>query len=176
MNVATVPVNGTPSTAARPALPAMTTLALVTRAVLAALTTLTLVLPNFTISTPGPVFNVPQLAFAGVVSLVIYGVFVFVQTVRHRDYFLAEGQDGDNGHAMPSRGAAVLSAVLLLVTLVAVGPVRALVALGWPAKHLGDRRGFSSRTNWFMTSPEIALASPVRVSTRDTVRALYDEL
>ena len=86
-------------------------------AVLAALTTLTLVLPNFTISTPGPVFNVPQLAFAGVVSLVLYSVFVFVQTVRHRDYFLTPGE---HTHTVPSGWTTALSAVLLLVTLVAV--------------------------------------------------------
>jgi Ca2+:H+ antiporter len=57
-------------------------------AVLAALTVLSLVLPNMTTSTPGPVFTVPQLVFSGVASLVLYGSFVFVQTVRHRDYFL----------------------------------------------------------------------------------------
>ena len=53
-------------------------------AVLAALTTLTLVIPN-TIGPPGPFFSTPQLIFAGAVSLVLYGSFVFVQTVRHRD-------------------------------------------------------------------------------------------
>jgi Ca2+:H+ antiporter len=57
-------------------------------AVMVALVTLSLVLPTFTTSTPGPTFSGAQLAFAGVVSLVMYGVFVFVQTVRHRDYFL----------------------------------------------------------------------------------------
>ncbi|MFC0624853.1 calcium:proton antiporter [Kribbella deserti] len=57
-------------------------------AVMTALVTLSLVLPTFTTSTPGPTFSSAQLAFAGVSSLVMYGVFVFVQTVRHRDYFL----------------------------------------------------------------------------------------
>src|SRR6185437_6897564 len=56
-------------------------------AVLASLSVLTLVMPNFT-SAAGPVLTPSQLAFAGVSSLVLYGVFVFVQTVRHRDYFL----------------------------------------------------------------------------------------
>ncbi len=89
-------------------------------AVLAALTTLTLVLPNFTTSVPGPVFNVAQLAFAGVVSLVLYGVFVFVQTVRHRDFFLPPSGDEDVHAPLPSARSALLSAVLLLLTLVAV--------------------------------------------------------
>ena len=52
------------------------------------LATLCLVLPTFTTSSPGPTFARPQLAFAAIVSVVLYGVFVFVQTVRHRDYFL----------------------------------------------------------------------------------------
>ena len=60
-------------------------------AVLAALTTLTLILPNLTTTTPGPVFSTSQLVFAGVISLVLYGSFVFIQTVRHRDYFLPAG-------------------------------------------------------------------------------------
>src|SRR5215510_4732777 len=58
-------------------------------AVLAALTTLTLILPNVSASAPGPLFSTPQLIFAGIVSLVLYVSFVFVQTVRHRDYFLS---------------------------------------------------------------------------------------
>lgn len=87
-------------------------------AVLAALTTLTLVLPNFTVSTPGPVFTTSQLAFVGVVSLVLYGVFVFVQTVRHPGYFLSDETDAHA--ASPTTGAAIASAMLLIVALIAV--------------------------------------------------------
>src|SRR5207342_2965922 len=57
-------------------------------AVLAALTILTLVMPNVATTVPGPLFSTSQLVFAGAVSLLLYGSFVFVQTVRHRDYFL----------------------------------------------------------------------------------------
>ena len=88
-------------------------------AVLAALTVLTLVLPNATTSTPGPVFSPAQLGFVGVVSLVLYGVFLFVQTVRHPDDFLRAGEADGHGEA-PSTRAAVVSAVLLVVALVAV--------------------------------------------------------
>ncbi|MFZ9667473.1 MAG: calcium:proton antiporter [Steroidobacteraceae bacterium] len=59
-------------------------------ATLSALAVLTLVLPNFTISASGGAYSNPQLAFVGFVSLVLYGAFVFVQTIRHRDYFLDE--------------------------------------------------------------------------------------
>ena len=63
-------------------------------AVLAALVTLSLVLPNFTTSVVGPAFSPSQLAFAGTASLVLYGVFIFVQAVRHRDYFLPDPKTG----------------------------------------------------------------------------------
>lgn len=90
-------------------------------AVLAALTTLTLVLPSFTASAPGPAFSAPQLAFAGIVSLVLYGSFVFVQTVRHRDYFLPPDGGAEDTHAPPPPNAvAVLSMALLVAALIAV--------------------------------------------------------
>jgi Ca2+:H+ antiporter len=90
-------------------------------AVLATLTTLTLVLPNFTISTSGPTLSRSQLAFAGVVSLVLYAVFVLVQTVRHRDYFLPAHSATADAHAeRPSTALAWTSLGLLMVALVAV--------------------------------------------------------
>jgi Ca2+:H+ antiporter len=90
-------------------------------AVLAALTTLTMILPNFATSAPGPLFTTSQLIFAGVVSLALYCAFVFVQTVRHRDYFLSMGHDGEDSHApLPSNATTLLSTGILLVALVAV--------------------------------------------------------
>jgi Ca2+:H+ antiporter len=100
-------------------------------AVLVTLVTLSLVLPTFTTSSAGPTFSGVQLAFAGVASLVMYGVFVFVQTVRHRDYFLPVGavdkatdeaaDDSEDVHApAPSRRTALASLGLLVGCLVAV--------------------------------------------------------
>jgi Ca2+:H+ antiporter len=90
-------------------------------AVLAALTTLTLILPNVATTAPGPFFSKSQLIFEGMVSLVLYGAFVFIQTVRHRDYFLMAESGGEDVHALPpSTRAAAFSAILLLISLVAV--------------------------------------------------------
>lgn len=93
-------------------------------AVLVALSTLTLVLPSVTTSTPGPTFSPAQLGFAGVVSLALYGAFVFVQTVRHRDYFLpaAVASAGkDDSHADPPSTAVAWGSVgLLMACLLAV--------------------------------------------------------
>jgi Ca2+:H+ antiporter len=79
------------------------------------------VLPNFATSTPGPTFSNSQLVFAGMASLVLYGSFVFVQTVRHRDYFLPPGavDAGDHANA-PSGRTALASLGFLLVALVDV--------------------------------------------------------
>jgi Ca2+:H+ antiporter len=94
-------------------------------AAVAALTTLSLALPTFTTSSPGPTFSTAQLTFAAIASIGVYGLFVFVQTVRHRDFFLPPGgspaaADPDEHAVAPSDRAAVNSLVLLLVALVAV--------------------------------------------------------
>jgi Ca2+:H+ antiporter len=90
-------------------------------AILAALTTFTMVLPNVATTAPGPLFSTSQLVFSGIVSLVLYGSFVFIQTVRHRDYFLAVEREDEEAHAAPpSNATAVVSTGLLLAALVAV--------------------------------------------------------
>ncbi len=90
-------------------------------AVLAALTVLTLILPNVTTSAPAPFFSTPQLLFASAVSLILYGSFVFMQTVTHRDYFILVESGGEDVHAPPPSGrTALASAWLLLASLVAV--------------------------------------------------------
>jgi Ca2+:H+ antiporter len=91
-------------------------------AALVSLATLSLVLPTFTTSSPEGTYTVSQLVFVGSSSLALWAVFVFVQTVRHRDYFLPSGADADEAtHAPPpSRGQSWISFGLLLVALAAV--------------------------------------------------------
>ncbi|MGO4256716.1 calcium:proton antiporter [Marmoricola sp. RAF53] len=80
----------------------------------------TLVLPRFSTSAPGPEFTAAQLAFAATASLALYGLFVFTQTVRHREFYLSEGEaDSDDGHEVVAADA-WWSLGLLLVSLVAV--------------------------------------------------------
>ena len=94
---------------------------------IAAVATFSLILPTFTTSTTGPTLTPPQLAFAASAALVIYLVFVLVQTVRHRDYFLPD-ESTDTGGGLqesdhvrpPSNATALSSLVLLLIALVAV--------------------------------------------------------
>lgn len=88
-------------------------------ATLAAISVLTLVLPNYTTTALGPVYSTSQLTFIAVVSLVLYGTFVMIQTVKHRDYFLPVESVADEAvHAQPpTNKMAMLSAALLLVCL-----------------------------------------------------------
>ncbi|MFD9265530.1 calcium:proton antiporter [Streptomyces goshikiensis] len=82
-------------------------------ATVATLAVLSLVLPTFTTSKPGPEFSTAQLAFAAVASLSLYGVFIAVQTVRHRDYFLpvdtGAGRSRPAGAASPSEAATAMA-------------------------------------------------------------------
>jgi Ca2+:H+ antiporter len=56
--------------------------------VIMALAVLGLVLPNFTTSTSDPTFSTEQGIFFAAVSLLLYAVFLLIQTLRHRGYFL----------------------------------------------------------------------------------------
>ncbi len=90
--------------------------------VLATLATLVLVLPTFTTTTPGPTLAPSQLVFTGAVSLALYAVFVFVQTVRHREYFqpVETAGSAELRVELPSTVAAWTSSALLMASLVSV--------------------------------------------------------
>lgn len=91
-------------------------------AALATLAVLVLVMPVFTRSSGPGTYTEPQLAFVGLSAFVLWCVFVFFQTVRHRDYFLPPGRaDDESVHAPPpSAGTAWASFGLLLASLVGV--------------------------------------------------------
>lgn len=91
-------------------------------AALVVLCTISLVMPVFTTSSPEGTYTPSQLAFVGGVSIALWAVFVFVQTVRHRDFFLpaADAADETQHAPPPSAGQAWASAALLPVSLVVV--------------------------------------------------------
>nr|WP_294529856.1 hypothetical protein [uncultured Rhodopila sp.] len=116
--------------------------------VLGVLATIALVLPNYALAQPGPFYAPVQLIIVGLTSLALYGVFVFVQTVRHLDYFQVPVGEGpaETAHRVPSNKMTALSAMLLLLALICVvllaktlSPAldRAVANAGLPATVVG---------------------------------------
>jgi Ca2+:H+ antiporter len=70
-------------------------------AVIVPLAVLCMVLPNFTTATPGPVLSGLQAAFLIVMSLALYGVFLAIQNLRHRAYFVAPDSPESGGAPHP---------------------------------------------------------------------------
>jgi Ca2+:H+ antiporter len=87
--------------------------------VLTVLATITLILPNYTLTTPGPVYSASQLGFVSAITILLYGVFLYTQTVRHRDYFVSHSTD-DLDHGLVSNRMLFISTGLLLVSLLGV--------------------------------------------------------
>lgn len=88
--------------------------------VLSVLATITLIMPNYSLTTPGPVYSTVQLGFVSTVTILLYGVFLYTQTVRHRDYFVADAAAAAHEGPQASNRMILLSVGLLLVSLLAV--------------------------------------------------------
>jgi Ca2+:H+ antiporter len=87
--------------------------------ILVTISVVTLILPNFTTSVPGPFYSKQQLLFVAIVTLVLYGIFILVQNVRHRDHFLSS-EEKDATIETPTTMVAGLSVLLLILCLGAV--------------------------------------------------------
>ena len=87
--------------------------------VLIVLATITLVLPNYTLAEPGPVYSVGQLEFVSGMTILLYLVFLYTQTMRHRNYFTF-GEEEDEKAGVISGRMLWLSVALLLLSLFAV--------------------------------------------------------
>jgi Ca2+:H+ antiporter len=101
-------------------------------ATVATLATLSMVLPSFTTSRTGPEFSPGQLAFAALASLALYGLFVLVQTGRHRDYFLPVTVAGvvvdeeEHAHPPTNRDALISVGLQVLALVAVVGDAKAV--------------------------------------------------
>lgn len=89
-------------------------------AVIIPMCVLGLVLPNFTVAAPGPVFSPLQAAFFIVMSVVLYGVFLAIQNLRHREYFIDRSATAAEAPAHGEAQPTAVHAVLLLLYLAAV--------------------------------------------------------
>jgi Ca2+:H+ antiporter len=91
--------------------------------VLSALSVLTLVLPDFTSTTPGPTLAPSQLFFVAFVTVLLYGVFLYIQTVRHTDYFIPSSGPRDGEGSLDSGERAPLWKISLLLIVSLLGAV-----------------------------------------------------
>src|SRR3979490_2392410 len=88
--------------------------------VLFVMATITLIMPNYTLTAAGPFYSAAQLGFVSVVTLLLYAVFLYTQTIRHRDYFINETADASAEGSQLSNRMLGVSIALLLVSLLAV--------------------------------------------------------
>jgi Ca2+:H+ antiporter len=95
-------------------------------AVIVPLAVLGLVLPNFTVSSPGPTFSPLHSTFLIIMSVGLYGVFLAIQTARHREYFVPPPTDAsvaadhaDNDARSIGYHAPLLAAYLVPVVVLA---------------------------------------------------------
>ena len=146
--------------------------------VLGTLAVLALILPNYTLAVPGPVYAPVQLIFVAVVSLALYGLFLYVQTVTHRDDFLDAMMD--ETHAPPGRRdfrislcalPVALASVVFLAEIMAHPVETSITSAGFPVALVGViiasivllPEGIAAlraaRANQLQTSLNIALGS-----------------
>ena len=88
--------------------------------VLFVMATITLIMPNYTLTAPGPFYSAAQLGFVSIVTVLLYAVFLYTQTIRHRDYFVGGGSGVAHDEGQVSNQTLALSVALLLVSLLAV--------------------------------------------------------
>jgi len=113
--------------------------------VLFVMATITLIMPNYTLTAPGPIYSAAQLGFVSIVTVILYGVFLYTQTIRHRDYFISDAAGaGDDGAPMSNRMLA-LSIALLLVSLLAVVLLAKEILARGRCRHREDRRAAGLR-------------------------------
>ncbi len=92
--------------------------------VIMTLSVLGLVLPNFTTTTGGPTLSIGQQIFLILVTLILYAIFLLIQTMRHRGYFM-EAEDAvlavsPDHHSLHVYSTAFHSSMLLLYLIVVI--------------------------------------------------------
>lgn len=89
-------------------------------AMLMALAVLALVLPNFTLTVGHGVFSPVQLAFVSVLSVLLYGSFVYAQMGSHREDFIEELIEPEEKRTLARQRGISINVILLFVGLAGV--------------------------------------------------------
>ncbi|MHC5028853.1 MAG: calcium:cation antiporter [Planctomycetota bacterium] len=92
--------------------------------ILVPLAVLTLVVPSFTRKAPGGIPGPTLGVFLVVVCVVLYLVFLGIQTMRHRHYFVQPGEEGETGHDHDDHGFTIRTvpyhAMFLVLTMIPI--------------------------------------------------------
>ncbi|MGC2352246.1 MAG: ionic transporter y4hA [Candidatus Udaeobacter sp.] len=92
--------------------------------VIMTLAVLGLVLPNFTTTTRGPTFSTEQQVFLIVTALLLYAIFLLIQTIRHRRYFIDSSHAGVEAssahHPLRVQSTTFHTAMLLLYLITVI--------------------------------------------------------
>lgn len=138
-------------------------------AMLLVLTTLSIILPNYTSSAPGRLYSTSQLAFMSFAIIALYAVFVFTQTVRHRDYFAGDYDPPDPN--AQTGGKLIRSILFLCVALVAVVVLAKLFAIEVNAavSAVGAPPAFSGVVIAFIVLLPESIAA-IRAASRDNLQ------
>jgi Ca2+:H+ antiporter len=98
------------------------------------LSVLSMVLPNFTRTGGDGIFSTLHAVSLILLSLIIYGVFLAVQTMRHREFFNETDWEPEEPRHSVSHGSIAVESVLLILHLIPV------VLLSKQLAHLLDYR------------------------------------
>lgn len=139
------------------------------------LAVISLILPNYTQSTEGPTLSDLQEVFLCVVSLGLYAVFLAVQTVRHRSYFIAPGTANPAGPDIGDEHPGLIlrrpwvHGVLLLAYLLPI--VFLSKKIGFPIDYAIDRFGAPAALGGFIVAvlvltPEVLSAIRAALANR----------
>jgi len=97
--------------------------------VLVPLAVFALILPKYTVSTADPTFSTGQAFFFALLTVLLYSVFLAIQTGRHRGFFLQEAPSNgdqvedatpDSGHGHGPVRSLPYHAILLVLTLLPI--------------------------------------------------------
>ncbi|MEK1892641.1 MAG: calcium:proton antiporter [Rhizobium sp.] len=87
--------------------------------VIVPLATLSLIMPNFTHPTNGPPYSTVQQTVLAFISVGLYGVFLTLQTGRHRGFFIDDAGEAAGGHSRTTEGP-LWPPIILLVAYMAL--------------------------------------------------------
>lgn len=134
------------------------------------LTVLGLILPNYTRTTPGPTLSTFQMVFLSVMSIGIYGVFLFVQNRLHRGFFVMPDGTTLETDELPEHGDSPLSTTFHIVMLGVYGLPLVMLAkqMSYPLDAMVENLGAPMAIGGFLMA--LLVLTPESVSAIRSAR------